>query len=281
MIKLERVRTIEAITAGLRGKKRKDKSVLLLKEFYAGNFNFNSEHWKKAKNQLKKESNGKCAYCEAPTNTVAHGDVEHFRPKSVYWWLAYCYENYSYSCQICNQVYKSDKFPIVGTKYDIKHLPEIEPADDQKEKLASFLFPDPLNEAEGLSHQDFNDFCEVEKSGLIDPYSRINPEVFFAWEADETLKEVKLIPRKNTTENQIIVKEAEECLGLNREELRKNRWKKYSDLLLPKLIIESNNVPIEAVELSKKRLKEIIGGDEPFTGMCRYFVRDIWNLNLD
>ena len=71
--------------------------------------------WKAAKPQLKLETGGKCAYCESPTDTVAHGDVEHFRPKSKYWWLAYCYDNYVYACQICNQVHKGDKFPIYAS----------------------------------------------------------------------------------------------------------------------------------------------------------------------
>jgi hypothetical protein len=46
---------------------------------------FNSNVWKVAKPQLKLESGSKCAYCESPTDSVAHGDVEHYRPKSKYW----------------------------------------------------------------------------------------------------------------------------------------------------------------------------------------------------
>ena len=49
---------------------------------------------------------------------VAYGDVEHFRPKSKYWWLAYCYENYLYSCQMCNQRYKKAEFPIFGPELE-------------------------------------------------------------------------------------------------------------------------------------------------------------------
>ena len=49
---------------------------------------FKSSSWKPAKPALKRESYGKCAYCEAPTGVVCHADVEHFRPKSKHWWLA-------------------------------------------------------------------------------------------------------------------------------------------------------------------------------------------------
>ena len=51
-----------------------------------GPLEFKSTVWKAGKPQLKRETGGKCAYCESPTDTVAHGDVEHFRPKSKYWW---------------------------------------------------------------------------------------------------------------------------------------------------------------------------------------------------
>ena len=61
---------------------------------------FASGRWKEAKPQLLAETFGKCAYCEAPTHEVAFGDVEHYRPKSEYWWLAYNYDNYLASCQL-------------------------------------------------------------------------------------------------------------------------------------------------------------------------------------
>ncbi|MEO5741647.1 MAG: hypothetical protein ABIS29_13735, partial [Vicinamibacterales bacterium] len=115
MTKLERVRTAAVIPAAFRGPGRIAKSLELLEGHVAGTLEFNSNVWKAAKVQLKRETGGKCAYCESPTDTVAHGDVEHFRPKSKYWWLAYCYDNYLYACQICNQVHKGDEFPVHAT----------------------------------------------------------------------------------------------------------------------------------------------------------------------
>ena len=122
--------------------------------------------WKKAKDQLIAETGGKCAYCEAPTTQVAYGDVEHFRPKSTYWWLAYCYDNYLVSCQLCNQKYKKAKFPI-------KHAPMPSPpildstTDDEIEALAGKLAPDPLDpnqvDAFRLLH-------ERERPLLLNPY---------------------------------------------------------------------------------------------------------------
>lgn len=74
---------------------------------------------------LLKMCNGKCAYCESEIVATSHGDIESFRPKSGargldiqeyapmhYWWLAYEWENLLIACQICNQKYKRDYFPL-------------------------------------------------------------------------------------------------------------------------------------------------------------------------
>src|SRR4051812_10882784 len=39
-----------------------------------------------------------CAYCQSDLPHNDPGDVEHFRPKSEYWWLAYEFANYLLSC---------------------------------------------------------------------------------------------------------------------------------------------------------------------------------------
>ena len=81
---------------------------------------------KTVKNKLKRMQNSKCAFCEARVPHVAHGDVEHFRPKAGYkqavaddlmrpgyYWLAYDWHNLLFACQICNQRHKSNLFPLV------------------------------------------------------------------------------------------------------------------------------------------------------------------------
>jgi uncharacterized protein (TIGR02646 family) len=52
-----------------------------------------------------------CAYCQCDIRH-APSDVEHFRPKSVYWWLAYELDNYLLSCIPCNRSYKKERFPL-------------------------------------------------------------------------------------------------------------------------------------------------------------------------
>ncbi len=55
-----------------------------------------------------------CAYCQSQLPHAAPGDVEHFRPKSHYWWLAYEFGNYFLGCALCNQVFKRELFPLAA-----------------------------------------------------------------------------------------------------------------------------------------------------------------------
>jgi len=198
MIKLERERAASAIPKQFTGKARIKSKLLLLQGAREGNVTFNSRIWKRAKIQLKKESAGKCAYCEAPTDLVAHGDVEHFRPKSIYWWLAYCYDNYLYACQICNETYKGDSFPVHGRTMELHPpLPTPFPADATKadlENIVKMFAPDPLNDADGYPMAKFIRAVTKEKAGLVYPYM-FDPEPLFKWEAEPVLKEVSLAPR--------------------------------------------------------------------------------------
>lgn len=50
----------------------------------------------------------KCAFCE---QRVEQWPVEHFRPKSIYFWLAFSWDNLLYACPVCNG-FKSNFFGI-------------------------------------------------------------------------------------------------------------------------------------------------------------------------
>lgn len=62
---------------------------------------------KQVKTILEAMQHGKCAYCEAKLAD----EIDHFRPTSQYYWLAYEWVNLLLSCGSCN-VTKSDKFPL-------------------------------------------------------------------------------------------------------------------------------------------------------------------------
>lgn len=80
--------------------------------------------WGATKTRLKAVSQGKCWYCEARQER-ADNAVDHYRPKSLYPWLAFKLSNYRYACTFCNSVRmnpetgesagKGDHFPLFGT----------------------------------------------------------------------------------------------------------------------------------------------------------------------
>jgi transposase len=124
MIRIIRDRTTAAIPAGFRppGNVKKELTLLVARQDHlkrlqadpATGHGYNTKWWNDAKPQLIIESARKCAYCEAKTTAVTYGDVEHFRPKAEWWWLTCCWDNYLFSCQICNQLFKSENFPKRG-----------------------------------------------------------------------------------------------------------------------------------------------------------------------
>jgi uncharacterized protein (TIGR02646 family) len=66
--------------------------------------------WKALRDPLLAMSHGKCWYSEAP-DTVSDWHVDHFRPKSLYQWLAFNWMNFRISGAIPNRS-KSNEFPL-------------------------------------------------------------------------------------------------------------------------------------------------------------------------
>lgn len=79
---------------------------------------------KSVKEALIKAQHDKCFLCESKITHISHGDVEHFRPKAAYrqsasdalhlgyYRLAYEWSNLFLACQLCNQVFKKNLFPL-------------------------------------------------------------------------------------------------------------------------------------------------------------------------
>jgi uncharacterized protein (TIGR02646 family) len=64
------------------------------------------------KKDLASMQHQKCCYCEKREEQAKYRDVEHYRPKSPYWWLAWTWENLLFSCMDCNREHKRDQFPL-------------------------------------------------------------------------------------------------------------------------------------------------------------------------
>ncbi len=117
-------------------------------------FTFNAKIYghKSVKEALINAQHDKCFLCESKITHISHGDVEHFRPKAGYrqsagdklqapgyYWLAYEWGNLFLACQICNQVFKKNLFPLSNpTVRATSHKKQV-----SKEKS---LFIDPSRE---------------------------------------------------------------------------------------------------------------------------------------
>lgn len=272
MIRLTRTRTTAGIHASFTGAKLAEKLIALSEARRAHGdripFEGRLGDWSKTKKHLQQESRNKCAYCEADTATVAHGDVEHFRPKSVYWWLALCVDNYVYACQICNQSYKSDGFPIHGKALTEPQLPPEIPLDPQQRLvLAASICPDPISVDEAKLQRSW----AAEKAGLPHPYLE-DPETLFAWKVVETNGEILLVPRSTrSVRARRAAAAVEASLGLNRELLLRQRYLVYEMLILLLDIWKNDGAPRRTQAADK--LHALCDGSRPFTGMCRYFCR--------
>ena len=277
MIKLKRNRA--AIPPKYRGAKYQALMNKLLSGFYEfkRDVPFNSEksrfqQWKEAKPALIAEAHGKCAYCESPTSVVAFGDVEHFRPKDLYWWLAFSFDNYTYSCQLCNQKFKGANFSVAGKRVKPRaKLPLATPIPEKITQLASALCPDPGNDNDAKLLKYF----ATERADLPHPYL-LDPESSFAWQADDINREVALISNGAVAAHKRAAKAAHEFLGLNREELRRARYAQYSMIYAHSLVIqESSQAAIR--KRSLQALTDAASSPMPYAGMTRYFLRQ-WGL---
>lgn len=279
MIKLARDRSTTAVPAPFRGQHRvnREKKLLGLRaQKPLESKDFDADHWKKAKPQLKAESYGKCAYCEGAMAVVGHGDVEHIRPKSVYWWLVYAYDNYAYSCQVCNQVHKGDLWPIQGTAL----TPPFHPQDPATldDTWPGRLAPDPLDPVAGHPWNDFEQRRLAEEALVPDPY-RDDPEALLGWEADDVLW-VSVRARDATPRADAAFRGVTTVLGLNRETLRRQRymvWKAVEDLVALRAMA---NMPVAAIALIDRQLAERMAASADFAAMVRYQVQVVHGLAI-
>jgi hypothetical protein len=272
MIKLDRTRTQTSVHATFYGQKRLELALTLLEtqrriaRQEITKHDFDDTVWKKAKNILVKESEGKCAYCETPFTVVAYGDVEHYRPKSVYWWLAYCYDNYLPACQMCNQKFKKDSFPIKNAAMKAPAVMK-NMTDTKLKSLASKLYADPFD---AKAVQAFVKLHKKERPWLLNPYVD-NPEAYLAWQADDTLREVEVIPAEGVSNAKKVCEAAIKFYGLNRTELKTLRYKIFKYFRVLKKAVQKVTIANADKKDFLVEIEDMKRSDAPFAAMVRYF----------
>ena len=230
----------------------------------SGKLRLQARRWKSVKDQLKKETNHKCAYCEAPTSLVAYGDVEHYRPKSEYWWLAYCYENYLVSCRLCNQKFKKAKFPVSGTPLPRPRITKAS-TDAYIEAQLGRWVPDPLKPEEV---EAFEQLHRAEAPSLLNPYLD-SPHDYFSWAPVDAKRVVILVPARRSAAR--VVRAAIDDYGLNRQEPAEARYHHYRLYRVFRLILGDGRIHSETRTEAERALEMMRQDQAPFAGMVRYF----------
>ncbi len=82
---------------------------------------------------LKNEFHNKCAYCETKFKNNSFGEIEHFKPKTVYSDSIYDWNNLLLVCSACN-MRKSKRFPINNNKMPLL----VNPVIDNPEELFTY-----------------------------------------------------------------------------------------------------------------------------------------------
>lgn len=275
MIKLTRVRSSPPVHANFYGMKRININFKLLKQKRDGELDKKSEKkwdssfWKQAKDQLLIESNNKCAYCDTPTRVVAYGDVEHFRPKSIYWWLAYSYENYLPSCTACNQEYKKDLFELLDKALQLKE-PKISKnlTDNQLKVIAPTLTVDPVDDTKGKRLKQHLKEIKQEKALLINPYVE-DPALYFAYQPVLENKEVVIVPA--ASKHKKIIKACENLFGVNRKELLDLRFQQYVFYMTWRHTLADRKISNNTRLMTENRLREMEADKSAYAGMIRFF----------
>lgn len=118
------------------------------------------------KDSLYEEFSKKCCYCEKKLyDQDKH--IEHYRPKSIYYWECYSYDNLLLSCSNCNR-HKGVQFPTQNAKqlYNSTYLETIHSNGKTLNKLEEPLLINPceMNPSEHLEiKQDYYIYPKTEK----------------------------------------------------------------------------------------------------------------------
>lgn len=86
---------------------------------YTDKDEFNSRYkLEDIRTELNRIYRNKCAFCE---EKVEQYHIEHYRPKDIYYWLAYSWDNLLLACPTCNQS-KGTNFELNGTAVEFENV---------------------------------------------------------------------------------------------------------------------------------------------------------------
>lgn len=162
----------------------KRRTSIIISGTYTDDTNHNSRYKKNdIKLALNDIYNRKCAFCE---QLIEQSQVEHYRPKSKYHWLAYSWDNLLLACGTCNQGkgdnfdVKNDKVEFINNEVNIRSI-NISSADYDAIEQPLMINPEVTNplgnitfQKDGMIASDEDRFsytiqkCSIDRSYLND-----------------------------------------------------------------------------------------------------------------
>ena len=126
----------------------------------------------------------KCAYCEQKL-LDAPKHIEHYRPKDIYYWLAYSWDNLLLCCGSCNSAkgkrfvtsntkvtYDNESFSDIhtfGNAYDISEEPQIiNPEKENILHLISFDKEGKISSMDARVHHTIENACSLNRDELLE-----------------------------------------------------------------------------------------------------------------
>lgn len=211
---------------------------------YIDEANFNSRYKESdIKLALNNIYNNKCAFCEY---LIEQPQVEHYRPKSKYHWLAFSWDNLLLACAACNQgkgvhfALRSNKITFINNEANIRSI--------------------------NISSTTYD---------VIEQPLMINPEV--------TDPEGLISFQKNgaiSSEDERFAYTIEKC-SIDRSHLNDQRRKLLEDFDrdIQSILVENNNVMEQRIAIEtivKKFLRDSKDVKLPFLAFRRYAIKDQW-----
>ena len=205
---------------------------------------------------LKSLFNGKCAYCESKIDEVtSHSLYDHHRPKhgarglekefadEHYWWLTYEWNNFYYSCSICNQ-YKATWFPVSGKRIRVR-TPYNKIIQEETPLLIDPCIDDPSSHLTFYNNGSVDfltergkvtiDILKLNRKDLIKSREKALMDLFGEWELflklwREKEKNWKLIQEISKKWAQIIKENSESPFIAAKKQLLQDRFDAHDDI---------------------------------------------------
>jgi uncharacterized protein (TIGR02646 family) len=252
----------EARQAAIADGKSPDEIEAAVHKARAKAINTKSTLWSDAGICIRKVMHGKCWYCETK-EIRSDMPVDHFRPKNSvvecpdhpgYWWLAFEWTNYRYSCTFCNSRRVDVENGTSGGKHD--HFPLLPsstwakcPTDNWKDEKPLLLDPFNLDDVKLLTYHTNGYPRETCRDETREDYIRAKKSIYFFH-----LDHIKAVRERKTIAIMI-----------------KRHVQQVEDLLLVKDTQPSAN---DQIKFHKKEIIKMVREVAPLCTAARIYLQD-------